>query len=72
MNTNIAAARQTGCLTFFEIADQDGVQAATDLMIRVVRMTPLLEEADVRNWRKAYEEQEREAIAQRDEARRNA
>lgn len=56
--TTTQAARQTGRLTFFELADQQDIQAATDLMLRVVRMTPLLDEADVAKWRKAYEEQE--------------
>ena len=57
-NTEIRtkAARQVGRQTFFEIADQQDIQAATDLMLRVVRMTPLLDESDVAKWRKAYEE----------------
>lgn len=54
--TRVRTARQTGRLTFFEISDQQGIQAATDLMLRVVRMTPLLNEADVAKWRKAYED----------------
>lgn len=70
MNTkspdNIAAARQTGRLTFFEIADLKSVKEATDLMLRVAWMSPLLEDQDVANWRKAYEAQEMDGIRKRD------
>jgi len=57
-NTEIRtkAARQVGRQTFFEIADQQDIQAATDLMLRVVRMSELLVEQDVADWRKAYEQ----------------
>lgn len=77
MNTNTAttserieAARETGRLTFFEIADQDSVHGATNLMNRVVQMTPLLDEDDVQEWRREYEKQEMQAISERDAARK--
>lgn len=66
-----AGARQVGRITFFELADLNGMAPAADLMVRVIRMSSLLSYVDLANWVNAYERQEREAIAQRDAARRN-
>ncbi|QUH01438.1 hypothetical protein HUO13_12015 [Saccharopolyspora erythraea] len=57
MDERAAGALQCGRATYFELADYLSPGEATSVMLRIVRMSPLLTNRDVANWAEAYRRQ---------------